>query len=41
MTDTPTGSGELVSLWQTNMLGVMVERWFKVHFEDNAVVEVA
>ena len=41
MTDTPTGSGELVSLWQTNMLGVMVERFFKVHFEDNAVVEVA
>lgn len=41
MTDTPTGSGEMVSLWQTNMLGVMVERWFKVHFEDNAVVEVA
>lgn len=40
MADSPESPGELVSLWQTNMLGVMVERFFKVHFESDSVVEV-
>lgn len=39
MSDTPTSPGQLVSLWQTNSIGILVERSFAL-LHDVAIVEV-
>ncbi|MGY6517385.1 MAG: hypothetical protein ACXIUZ_01595 [Lysobacteraceae bacterium] len=37
MSDTPTGAGELVSLWQTNCVGLVVERSFALVSNADAI----
>lgn len=41
LAESPTDSGELVSLWQAGLVGVMTERRFRFHAEPEAIVEVA